>query len=151
MYLHFHLLPPPIPTAFSWICYDAQCWISLLKIPEIWSTLTCMGGGPLQNPKFWGNLVKNKVTGSHHYFPKKSTHQKWNMNRNHPIPHEQYSILYNRSIYVVLMILSRGLLEVNDFSTNSMEQCSSWEADIHSSSQEITNILWNAKVHYSYP
>jgi len=32
--------------------------------------------------------------------------------------------------------------------TNSMEQMPSWEAIIHSGSQEIHRLLWNPKVHY---
>jgi hypothetical protein len=29
-----------------------------------------------------------------------------------------------------------------------MEQSRNWEADSHSSSQEIPHVLWNPKVHY---
>jgi hypothetical protein len=32
--------------------------------------------------------------------------------------------------------------------TNSVEQCPSWEANIHSASQEISHILWTLKIQY---
>jgi hypothetical protein len=41
----------------------------------------------------------------------------------------------------------RNILE-NILITNSMELSHSREATIHAATQEITNILWNLKVHY---
>jgi hypothetical protein len=39
---------------------------------------------------------------------------------------------------------------ITGWQTNSMESCTSWEADSHTSSQELPHLLWNLKVHYFF-
>jgi hypothetical protein len=47
------------------------------------------------------------------------------------------------------LVCKAAILPVASYnSTCTMEQSPSWEADSHSSSQEISQLLWNPKVHH---
>jgi len=49
--------------------------------------------------------------------------------------------------YVLWNVWDKYLWDFKYFMTNSMEQ-SSWEANSHSATQEISQLSWNPKVHY---
>jgi hypothetical protein len=54
------------------------------------------------------------------------------------------NLLRSRNISAKINLKAKGNYEL----TNSMELSPSWEANIHSSSQESPHLSWNLKVHY---
>ena len=60
----------------------------------------------------------------------------------------QHQTLHNYWLHAITHVNTQWHSQINPKPTNSMKHSSSWEAKSSSASQEISQILWNPKVHY---
>ena len=60
----------------------------------------------------------------------------------------QHKTLHNYWLHAITHVKTQCNSQINPKPTNSMKQSSLWEAKSSSASQEISQILWNPKVHY---
>ena len=60
----------------------------------------------------------------------------------------QHQILHSYTLHTITHVNTQWHSQINPKLTNSMKQISSWEAKSSSASQEVSQILWNPKVHY---